>query len=190
MGLWDSFVEWLGLGRREASVLVVGLDNSGKSSILNYLRPNETKLVETVPTVGFNVENFTYKGLTVSAFDMSGQTRYRNLWSNYYRTAHGIIFVVDSTDTTRMMVALDELQQLLAHRDIQSRPIPILFFANKMDLRGALSEAGVSIALRLNEISSRSTHICASNALTGEGIADGMDWLSSEIKRYMDQHRK
>lgn len=190
MGLWDSFIEWLGFGRREVNVLVVGLDNSGKSSILNHLRPHETRVVETVPTIGFNVENFACKGLTVNAFDMSGQSRYRTLWGNYYRTTHGIIFVIDSSDRTRIAVAQEELQQLLTHPDIRSRPIPILFYANKMDLRDAMSDTGVTAQLRLTEITNRSWHICSSNALTGEGISDGIDWLSSTIRKHLDQQRQ
>lgn len=189
MGLLDSFMEWLGFGRRDVNVLVIGLDNSGKSSILNFLRPRESQVVETAPTVGFNVEQFSCKALSFSAFDMSGQSRYRALWSNYYRTTNGIIFVVDSSDKTRMMVAQEELQQLLTHPDIQSRSIPVLFFANKMDLRDALSDVGVSSALRLSEITNKSWHICSTNALKGEGIAEGIDWLSTAIKNSLDQDR-
>jgi ADP-ribosylation factor-like protein 6 len=190
MGLLDSFIEWLGFGRREVNVLVVGLDNSGKSSILNYLRPRDSQAFETVPTIGFNVENFTCKGLSFSAFDMSGQARYRTLWSNYYRTTHGIIFVVDSSDRTRIVVAHEELQQLLSHSDIRSRSIPILFLANKMDVRDALSDVGVSSALNLNEITNKSWHICSTNALQGDGIRDGIDWLSSSIKTSLDQAKR
>ena len=44
----------------------------------------------------------------------------------------GIIFCIDSTDLIRMCVAKDELESLLAHSELRS--VPILFFANKMDL--------------------------------------------------------
>lgn len=44
---------------------------------------------------------------------MSGQGRYRNLWEHYYRDCQGIIFVVDSSDRLRMVVAKDELDMLL-----------------------------------------------------------------------------
>lgn len=39
MGLLDSLATWLGLKQRQAKVICVGLDNSGKSSIINYLKP-------------------------------------------------------------------------------------------------------------------------------------------------------
>ncbi|CAF1041774.1 unnamed protein product [Adineta steineri] len=190
MGLLDSFFDWLGFGKREVNVLVVGLDNSGKSSLLNYLRPRETQTDFIAPTVGFNLEHFVCKGLSFTAFDMSGQSRYRTLWGNYYRTTNGIIFVVDSSDKTRILVAREELQQLLSHPDISSRNIPIVFFANKMDIRDALSDVGVSSALGLDGVTNKSWHICSSNALKGEGVADGIEWLSSAIKSSLDQARR
>jgi ADP-ribosylation factor-like protein 6 len=189
MGLLDSLIEWLGLRRRDVTVLVVGLDNSGKSSLLNYLRPPESQTDYIAPTVGFNVEHFSCKGLSFTAFDMSGQSRYRTLWSNYYRRTNGIIFVIDSSDKTRMLVAREEVQQLLSHPDISSRNIPILFFANKMDIRDALSDVGVSSALSLDSIINKSWHICSSNALKGDGVPDGIQWLSSAIKTSLEQER-
>jgi len=190
MGLLDAFIEWLGLRRREVSVLVVGLDNSGKTSLLNFLRPREARSSDIAPTIGFNVEHFSCKGLSFTAFDMSGQSRYRTLWGNYYRTTNGIIFVIDSSDKARILIAREEVQQLLAHPDISSRNIPILFFANKMDIRDALSDVGVSSALGLDGIVNKSWHICSSNALTGDGIADGIGWLSSAIKTSIEQARR
>jgi GTPase SAR1 family protein len=87
---------------------------------------------EIVPTVGFNVEEFQKSGLYFTIFDMSGQGRYRNLWEHYYKDVGGIIFCIDSTDALRMCVAKDELEQMLQHQDLRS--VPLLFFANKMDL--------------------------------------------------------
>ncbi|CAF0746523.1 unnamed protein product [Rotaria sordida] len=190
MGLLDSLIEWLGLRKRQVSVLVVGLDNSGKTSLLNYLLPAENKSNDIVPTVGFNVEHFSCKGLSFTAFDMSGQSRYRTLWGNYYHTANGIIFVVDSSDKTRILVAREEFQQLLSHHDISSRNIPILIFANKMDIRDALSDVGVSSALGLDGIINKSWHICSSNALKGDGVPDGIEWLCSAIKDSLGQTRR
>ena len=78
---------------------------------------------------------------------MSGQGRYRNLWEHYYKECQEIVFVVDSSDKLRMVVAKDELDMLLQHPDIRSRKIPILFFANKMDCRDSLSSVKVSQTL-------------------------------------------
>jgi len=124
-----------------------------------------------------------------TAFDMSGQGRYRNLWEHYYRDCQGIIFVVDSSDRLRMVVAKDELDMLLQHPDIQARRLPILFFANKMDLRDAMSSVKVSQTLGLERLLDKPWHICASNAATGEGLQEGIEWLTGQIKENMAGRR-
>jgi len=68
---------------------------------------------------------------------MSGDRTYSYLWENHYKSVHGIIFVIDSTDKIRFALAADELNKILNHKDIVNRNVPILFFANKMDIKGA-----------------------------------------------------
>jgi len=168
---------------KASKCLVVGLDNSGKSTIINQLKPEQKKSAETVATVGFLVEKFKYDNVNFTMFDMSGQGRYRNLWEHYYSESEGIIFVIDSAEAVRICVVKDELDQLLAHKDISSRPIPILFFANKSDLPKALTPAQLSEALELNKIADRPWNIVASNALTGMGLEAGIKWLSTHLPK-------
>lgn len=59
MGLLDKLSVWLGRGRAEVTVLVLGLDNSGKSTLLNALRPPELRVPHAAPTVGQQQEHFT-----------------------------------------------------------------------------------------------------------------------------------
>uniref|UniRef100_A0AAZ3RLZ9 ADP-ribosylation factor-like protein 6 n=1 Tax=Oncorhynchus tshawytscha TaxID=74940 RepID=A0AAZ3RLZ9_ONCTS len=61
---------------------------------------------DIVPTIGFSIEKFKTSSLSFTVFDMSGQGRYRNLWEHYYKEGQAIIFVVDSGDKLRMVVAL------------------------------------------------------------------------------------
>ncbi|KAG5215712.1 hypothetical protein JEQ12_001288 [Ovis aries] len=120
--------------------------------------------------------------LSFTVFDMSGQGRYRNLWEHYYKEGQAIIFVIDSSDKLRMVVAKEELRTLLNHPDIKHRRIPILFFANKMDLRDALTSVKVSQLLCLEDIKDKPWHICASDAIKGEGLQEGVDWLQDQIQ--------
>ncbi|XP_041347814.1 ADP-ribosylation factor-like protein 6 [Gigantopelta aegis] len=182
MGLLDKLAEFLGIKKKEANILVIGLDNSGKSTIINQLKPPEAKNHDIVPTVGFSVEKVKSKNLSFTMFDMSGQGRYRNLWEAYYKECHGIVFVIDSADKLRMVVAKDELDLLLEHPDIKKRRIPVLFFANKKDLRDAVSSVKCSTLLGLSQIKEKPWHICDSDALTGEGLHEGVEWLTDQIK--------
>ncbi|CAG7833004.1 unnamed protein product [Allacma fusca] len=187
MGFFDKLVGFLGWRKREVNVLVAGLDNSGKSTLLNHFKPDEYRTTDVVPTIGFNVEKFQYKNISFTAFDMSGQGRYRNLWEHYYKDCQGVIFVVDSSDRLRFVVAKDELDSLLINPDVATRAIPILIFANKMDVKEAMSPVRISTAFELERISSKPWHICASNAVTGEGLNEGVEWLTDQIWNYMER---
>ncbi|XP_065908753.1 ADP-ribosylation factor-like protein 6 [Dysidea avara] len=183
MGLFDKFFGWMKMKKRKAAVLCIGLDNSGKSTIINQLKPAQAQQSDIVPTVGFTVERFTSSDISFTVFDMSGQGRYRNLWEHYYKEAEAIIFVIDSSDKLRMVVAKGELDLLLGHESIKDQKnIPILFLANKMDLRDAASAIEVSTVLELSKIKDKSYFICSTNALTGEGLQEGVQWLSSQIQ--------
>ncbi|KAF7689415.1 hypothetical protein HF521_012768 [Silurus meridionalis] len=182
MGLFDKLAGWLGLKKKEVNVLCLGLDNSGKTTIINQLKPSNAQAQDIVPTIGFSIEKFKTSSLSFTVFDMSGQGRYRNLWEHYYKEGQAIIFVIDSSDKLRMVVAKEELDTLLNHPDVKHRRIPILFFANKMDLRDALSSVKVSQLLCLENIKDKPWHICASNAVQGEGLQEGVDWLQDQIR--------
>ena len=182
MGFLERFARWLGIRKAEANILVVGLDNSGKTTIINQLKSEEYQSTDIVPTIGFNVEKFTTKSLSITAFDMSGQGRYRTLWEQYYRDCQGIIFVIDSSDKIRMVVARDELESTIKHPELTNRRVPVLFFANKMDLRDSVSSVKVTSLMGLEEIRDKPWHICASNGLTGEGLHEGIEWLTDQLK--------
>jgi ADP-ribosylation factor-like protein 6 len=85
MGLFDRLAQWLGIKKKSSCVLCVGLDNSGKTTIINRLKPDRAQTTDIVPTVGFTVEKFETQNLAFTVFDMSGQGRYRNLWEHYYK---------------------------------------------------------------------------------------------------------
>jgi ADP-ribosylation factor-like protein 6 len=132
MGFFDMIASVFGMNKREAKILVIGLDNSGKSTLINHLK-SSTSTFEVTPTVGFQVEEFKKNNINFTVFDMSGQGRYRSLWEHYYKEAQAIIFVIDSTDRLRVCVAKEELVTLLGHEELRTSKIPIVFFANKVE---------------------------------------------------------
>ncbi|XP_058118951.1 ADP-ribosylation factor-like protein 6 isoform X2 [Anopheles coustani] len=184
MGLFDKLANMLKMKKEQINILVVGLNNSGKSTIVNHFKnPNERTSI-IVPTVGFSVERFEIglEGVFFTAFDMSGATRYRSLWEHHFKACKGIVFVIDSSDRMRLVVVKDELEILLQHPDIANRRVPILFFANKMDCTEALSSVKIAAGLGLEKIKDKPWHISSSNALTGEGLQDGVQWMVHQIR--------
>ncbi|KAL9074419.1 MAG: hypothetical protein Q9157_004400, partial [Trypethelium eluteriae] len=52
----------------------------------------------TVPTVGQNVSTVDVGDAYLRIWDVGGQHSLRGLWESYYKSAHAIVYVVDSTD--------------------------------------------------------------------------------------------
>mmetsp|Transcript_28800 Transcript_28800/g.46606 ORF Transcript_28800/g.46606 Transcript_28800/m.46606 type:complete len:183 (+) Transcript_28800:170-718(+) len=181
MGFFSKLFGGL-VSNKPVRVLCVGLDNSGKSTIIHKLKPKKAALQEVVPTVGFQVEQFAKHNVHFTVFDMSGQGRYRGLWEHYYKDVQGIIYVIDCADKIRMCVAKDELETLLNNPDIAKAKVPILFFANKMDIPSSLDAPTCVKLLELDKIMDKPWHIVQTNALTGEGLEEGLNWLSEKLK--------
>ena len=99
------------LGNKEVRVLILGLDNAGKTTILYKLQMGE--VVTTVPTIGFNVETVQYKNLRFQVWDLGGQTSIRPYWRCYYQNTNAVIYVVDSADQERMGISKQELITML-----------------------------------------------------------------------------
>mmetsp|Transcript_71103 Transcript_71103/g.125710 ORF Transcript_71103/g.125710 Transcript_71103/m.125710 type:complete len:181 (+) Transcript_71103:69-611(+) len=168
--IWERF------GKQERRIVMVGLDAAGKTTVLYKLKLGE--VVTTIPTIGFNVETVEYKNISFTVWDIGGQDKIRKLWRHYYVGTHGVIFVIDSTDRDRIQNARDELWQLL--RDDEMSDAVLLVLANKQDLPDAMTTADVSQKLGLAEL--RHRHFIQSTCATsGEGIYEGLDWLSRTL---------
>jgi len=148
-----------------------------------------TLVTEVTPTISFNTETFSKQNFDFTVFDMSGQTNYRGLWEKFYSEVDGIIFVIDSADKIRFAVAKNELELLLENKDIKENNVPILFLANKIDIPGSSPPKDLVVALGLEGITDRSWNIVPSNALTGEGIQDGLKWLVEKLDYILKQKK-
>lgn len=87
----------------EYSIILLGLDNAGKTTLLSsikslYLPDHPTTATKTVPTVGQNVSTITLPDMYLKIWDVGGQHSLRKLWQSYYKSCHAIIFVIDSSD--------------------------------------------------------------------------------------------
>ncbi|KAL5010377.1 hypothetical protein ScPMuIL_012682 [Solemya velum] len=171
--------------RKELTLAVFGLDGAGKTTISKCLLGDS---LETAPTVGFNNEKVTFGRYELSLFDVGGGKKIRDIWKNYFGEVYGIIYVVDSTMRDRFTEVGANIKQLLCHSQIKGKPI--LFFANKQDLGGALKEDELSAKLdveheaNVNQCPSR---LVACSAIKGTGrkmdknISLGLKWLCAVI---------
>nr|XP_021396692.1 ADP-ribosylation factor-like protein 5B isoform X1 [Lonchura striata domestica] len=157
--LWSLF------GSQEHKVIIVGLDNAGKTTILYQFLMNE--VVHTSPTIGSNVEEIVVKNTHFLMWDIGGQESLRSSWNTYYSNTEFIILVVDSIDRERLSITKEELYRMLAHEDL--RKAAVLIFANKQDMKGCMTAAEISAYLTLSSIKDHPWHIQSCCALTGEG---------------------
>ncbi|CAH2292552.1 ADP-ribosylation factor 5C [Pelobates cultripes] len=164
-------------GNREHKVIIVGLDNAGKTTILYQFLMNE--VVHTAPTIGSNVEEIVIRNTQFLMWDIGGQETLRATWNSYYSNTEFVILVIDSTDRERLPETREELYKMLAHEEL--RDAAVLVFANKQDVKNSMTASEISSMLALGAIKDRAWHIQGCCALTGEGLPAGLDWLKSRV---------
>jgi len=139
----------------ELRVLILGLDNAGKTSIVKRLS-DET--IDTVsPTQGFFMKSVKTQDFKLNIWDIGGQKSIRPYWKHYFEGTDVLIFVVDAADTRRVEDAASELKQLLAEEKLQN--VPVLVLANKQDLATAMDAEEVRLGSRFGlHVLSRFSH--------------------------------
>ena len=158
---------------------MLGLDAAGKTTILYKMKLNE--VVNTIPTIGFNVETFQYKQIEFNCWDIGGQFKLRTLWSHYFDNVDALVYVVDSADTDRIEENYETLSYLMA--DDQLKNCALLVYANKQDLSQALTCPQLVEKLRLSSLRGREWVIQPCSAKTGAGLIEGMEWLSKTLSK-------
>ncbi|KAG2539028.1 hypothetical protein PVAP13_9NG367500 [Panicum virgatum] len=199
--LFDAF-----FGNKEMRVVMLGLDAAGKTTILYKLHIGE--VLSTVPTIGFNVEKVQYKNVVFTVWDVGGQEKLRPLWRHYFTNTDALIYVVDSLDRERIGRARAEFQVYIFYYrvplyseilcDVCSNLLGcylfqaiindpfmlnsvLLVFANKQDMRGAMTPMEVCEGLGLYDLTNRVWHIQGTCALKGDGLYEGLDWLATTL---------
>ncbi|XP_074387204.1 ADP-ribosylation factor-like protein 2 isoform X2 [Zonotrichia albicollis] len=135
---------------RELRLLVLGLDNAGKTTLLKRL--NGEDVGGTSPTLGFNIKTLEHRGFQLHVWDVGGQSSLRSYWRNYFESTDGLVWVVDSSDHERLKLCARELKALLKEERLAGASL--LVFANKQDLPGALPAGDIRQALELDSIRS------------------------------------
>ncbi len=183
-GLVSSFIS-LFKTKRELRILMVGLDQAGKSTIVATMQIGKPISAPMKPTIGFNLEEITFQSLKLKIWDISGQEKCRELWKHYYEGSNGIVFVVDSADKERIGEVRDEFQRVLLEQDL--RYVRILVFANKQDIGGSIKAKELKMALGLGPEHEGKIKIQECSAKDNTGLVEGFTWLVNEIENKLPQ---
>ncbi|KAL4582951.1 hypothetical protein LXL04_007513 [Taraxacum kok-saghyz] len=180
-GRWDSSASFgRSNGKKKKCVFLwcMGLDNSGKTTIVLKINGEDTSVIS--PTLGFNIKTMTYDKYTLNIWDVGGQKTIRSYWRNYFEQTDGLVWVVDSSDLRRLDDCKYELDNLLKEERLSGASL--LVFANKQDIQGALSPNEIAKVLNLDAMDkTRHWRIVGCSAYTGEGLLEGFDWLVQDI---------
>ncbi|CCE90264.1 Arf family GTPase ARL3 TDEL_0B01350 [Torulaspora delbrueckii] len=170
------------------SILILGLDNAGKTTFLETLKKNYSlhskDLDKIIPTVGQNVAQVPMsKSCTLKFWDVGGQENLRAMWPEYYPQCHGIIFVVDSTDRSRIGECNEVLQTVMMDEDVEG--VPVLMLANKQDRPDAMEVQDIKQIFNqmAERLSARDSRVLPLSALTGEGVREAAEWLLIRLQR-------
>ncbi|XP_017589840.1 ADP-ribosylation factor-like protein 14 [Corvus hawaiiensis] len=167
---------------KRASILMLGLDSAGKSTLLYKFRYKDAFL--TMPTIGFNVDMIEAgKDFTLTFWDVGGQKKMRELWSNFLEDTDGLLYVVDSSDKRRLEESRREFELILKNESIKN--IPVVVLANKQDLPGALNAEEITRRLKMKKYcSDRNWYVQPCCAITGEGLAEALQRVATFAKQY------
>ena len=81
---------------KDPNLLILGLDNAGKTTLLHNLTQEKVKTTE--PTQGVNIKTIIQEGFTINVWDIGGQKDLRQYWSANYDDCDAILYAVDSSD--------------------------------------------------------------------------------------------
>ncbi len=173
----------------ENQLAFVGLANAGKTTLVKRLKGKDS--LETVPTMGMNIETLKIGDIEVMAVDLGGQATYpSSLWEPFVSKASGIVFVFDSADREKVEDAGTWLKNVIKWAPEDSA---FLFLANKQDLNEAMPLERIIEALGLErEISARprTFAVYPCSALTGQGVDEPWQWMSDRFQRKTKRKNK
>lgn len=122
--------------KQEKKLLMVGLDNGGKTSLLKIIQNKFAR--DLLPTRGINRETLDFFGFPIISWDLGGQLQFRETWyfekpELYFTEANLMIYVIDIQDRGRFKESSEYFQKILDVLTTLGEKIPILIVLHKSD---------------------------------------------------------
>ncbi|KAI5152777.1 GTP-binding protein SAR1 [Enteropsectra breve] len=123
------------LFRRPSSVLFLGIDNAGKTTLVNKLKTNKNAIF--MPTKHAKEEVVEIGNLLARIIDIGGHKQVRMAWKDYFNNVEGVVFLVDTHDRERLHEVRESWE---AVKDL-ARDAPIVVLMNKIDAYNDTSDS-------------------------------------------------
>ena len=161
-----------------SEVLILGADGVGKTSLLYKLKLN--KDVQTIHTIGFNVEEINYKDKIIRMWDIGEDVKKKNLLKQYMADSKCIIYVLNLADKERLDYYIEYFNSMLDQLKNYMN-IPIIIFGNKFNDKAEFEPEEMLKKINFPpEITP--PHILKGNVKTGEGLSDLLDYIYNNIE--------
>ncbi len=125
---------------KDLKILISGLDNAGKTSILRAFdkRYNfQKEIVELKPTIRIEYHHIKFLGRNIHFWDMGGQEKYRIAYLGkqdiYFNDASLIIYIIDIQDSSRYDLSLEYLDMILSYFEENQMNVPLIVAFHKLD---------------------------------------------------------
>ncbi|CAX44482.1 GTP-binding protein, putative [Candida dubliniensis CD36] len=166
----------------EIRILTLGLDNSGKTTIIKKMLNQDITTIS--PTMGFQINTLIYNNqYTLNIWDIGGQTSLRLFWGNYFDKTNVVIWVIDGLSLERLNESYQELKQKIILQD-RLIGIYLMIIINKIDLiisksdLSNLKEKVIDLLQLNNHISQRNKwQVELVSGKTGQGIDKVLQWI-------------
>lgn len=116
---------------KEIRVLTLGLDNSGKTTIIRQMLGQDIDTIS--PTMGFEINSIIHNNFTINVWDIGGQTSLRNFWGNYFDKTNLVMWVIDCLSLERLDESYQELREKVILQD-RLVGVYLVILINKVDM--------------------------------------------------------
>lgn len=176
---------------REIRCLILGLDNSGKSTIVNHILPQTERDESITPTVGFQIHSVILhneedsQDYRVSMWDVGGQRTLRPFWDNYFDKTDVLVWCIDISSQLRFDESFRELTELVTQdKDRIGYQCKLIVAINKADLitdRDTLTELAKNIETRIETmLGQQQQHVLHKKSIGTYVVCSGVSGLGIE----------
>ncbi|KAF7682793.1 ADP-ribosylation factor 1 [Astathelohania contejeani] len=171
---------------KEYKILLLGLEGTGKTSILNLLEtPDNIQIKdvssqrrEIIPTIGFNIGHIEFNKRNITIWDLSGNISIRKYWKCYYSYVDGVVFLIDASSKNTKEESFELIKRIAKENELKNSTILVLL--NKTDLNNFISYEEVeSVMDQFN--TTKKYGIFGCNIFDKTSVILAFDWLIKNI---------